>query len=442
MSGMYWEQEEQIIKALNALRNEGYSSVRAAALAFGITPRTLLRRSKGSASKSTRPPTGRTLTEEQERALCEYIERLDRCELSAKLPMVEKAANYLLCQAHCDPQIPPPMVGSTWVSRFLARHPQYFKRKQKPLAADRKHAHNLDDMQRHFEKFQIAKEDLGVTDEDTWNMDETGFRIGCGKTHWVISTYAKKPLLLMDPDNRDYVTSIETISGGGRNIPSIVILAGVNILEKWVKNNLPDDIGFATSPTGYSNDDIALAWLKHFDHHSKKSQLGVWRLLVIDGFGSHLSYEFYHYAQAHKIELFQLPPHSTHLTQPLDVGCFQPFKHHHAEGLDETVRDGGVDFDKLDFLAMFRRMHEKTFTRSTILSAWQKTGLIPYNPGVIIRKIQAIQNSRPVTPLSIYSATRLLACTPCGPKELVDYGENLQRSMSKYHVVLLSINFI
>ncbi len=97
-------------------------------------------------------------------------------------------------------------------------------------------------MKQHFEKFQIAKEDLGVTDEDTWNMDETGFRIGCGKTHWVISTHAKKPPLLIDPDNRDYVTSIETISGGGRDIPPIVILAGVNILEKWVKNNLPVEI--------------------------------------------------------------------------------------------------------------------------------------------------------------------------------------------------------
>ncbi len=163
--------------------------------------------------------------------------------------------------------------------------------------------------------------------------------------------------------------------------------------------------------------------------------MGVWRLLVIDGFGSHLSYEFYHYAQAHKIELFQLPPHSTHLTQPLDVGCFQPFKHHHAERLDETVRDSGIDFDKLDFLTMFRRMREKTFTKSTILSAWQKTGLIPYNPGVVIRKIQAIQDSRPVTPPSACPETPLLARTSRGPKELVDYGENLRRSMSKYDVV-------
>ena len=39
-----------------------------------------------------------------------------------------------------------------------------------------------------------------------------------------------------------------------------------------------------------------------------------------------LTYEFYEYAQKHRIELFRLPPHSTHLTQLLDVGCFQPIQ--------------------------------------------------------------------------------------------------------------------
>ena len=78
-------------------------------------------------------------------------------------------------------------------------------------------------------------------------MDKTDFQIGCGKTHWVISTNAKKPLLFMDPDNRDYVISIKTISSGERNISSIVILADVSILEKWIKNNLPDNISFTTS---------------------------------------------------------------------------------------------------------------------------------------------------------------------------------------------------
>lgn len=35
----------------------------------------------------------------------------------------------------------------------------------------------------HFEHYQSVKESLGITDQDTWNMDETGFRVGVGKAH-------------------------------------------------------------------------------------------------------------------------------------------------------------------------------------------------------------------------------------------------------------------
>jgi hypothetical protein len=36
--------------------------------------------------------------------------------------------------------------------------------------------------------------------------------------------------------------------------------------------------------------------------------------------------EFYQYAIEHKIQLFALPPHLSHILQPLDVGCFQLLK--------------------------------------------------------------------------------------------------------------------
>ncbi len=64
-----------------------------------------------------------------------------------------------------------------------------------------------------------------------------------------------------------------------------------------------------------------------------------------------IRYEFYEYAQKHHIELFRLPPHSTHLTQPLDVSCFQPFKHYHAEAIDNAMRSGEGDFGRLELLA-------------------------------------------------------------------------------------------
>lgn len=38
----------------------------------------------------------------------------------------------------------------------------------------------------------------------------------------------------------------------------MLILCGVHILEKWAEENDLDDILLATSPTGYSNDELAL----------------------------------------------------------------------------------------------------------------------------------------------------------------------------------------
>ena len=267
------------------------------------------------------------------------------------------------------------------------------------MAAERKHAHNGKDIREYFEAYRAAREARGIVDEDVWNMDETGFRIGYGRAHWVVSGHSRKPLLLTDPDNREYVTSCECISAGGRDIPPMVIIAGVLILEKWAQqNDLNDDVLLTTSPTGYSNDDLAIDWLKHFDKHSRKGQVGAWRMLIMDGYGSYMTYEFFTYAKRNQIELFRLPPHSTHLTQPLDVGCFQPFKHYHSEGIDELVRLGGADFDKLDFLSIFQRMRNQTFSSATILSSFRNTGLVPYNPDVVIRKLAAIQTRRPTTP--------------------------------------------
>ena len=265
-------------------------------------------------------------------------------------------------------------------------------------------------------------------------MDETGFRVGVGKTHWVITAETNKPLLLTDPDNRDYLTSCETINEVGGDIPPMLIIQGVNILEKWGVNNLDEDILLATSPTGYSNDNLAVWWLEHFNKHTKKTQIGDHRMLILDGFGSHMTYEFWQFAKRKRILLFRLPPHSTHLTQPLDVGIFQPFKHHHTEAIDAAVRAGNMEFSKLDFLASFQAIRASTFTKSSILSAWKNTGLIPYNPNVVLAKIEAIQASnRPASPPppSVPPSAR----TPHTIQELIIHGKKLQTTMKKLQVI-------
>ncbi len=155
------------------------------------------------------------------------------------------------------------------------------------------------------------------------------------------------------------------------------------------ENDLDDDLLLATTESGYSNDEKVLDWLKHFDFHSRKAQVGAHRLLIMDNYGSHLTYEFLQYADFHNIVIFTLPPHYTHVTQPLNVGIFQPMKHYHSEVIDETIRLGSTSFNKQDFLASFTSLRAKAFTESNIRSAFKQTGLVPYSPKVVLEKVRA-----------------------------------------------------
>ncbi len=60
------------------------------------------------------------------------------------------------------------------------------------------------------------------------------------------------------------------------------------------------------------------------------------------------------------------------------------------------------EFSKLDFLASLTTMRAKTLKKSTIPSAFKKTGLIPYNPEMVLQKVcpknDQLPPSRPVTP--------------------------------------------
>jgi hypothetical protein len=55
--------------------------------------------------------------------------------------------------------------------------------------------------------------------------------------------------------------------------------------------------------------------------------------------------------------------------------------------LHEAVQFGALEFTKLDFLAAFQRIHERTFKKQTILSAWEKAGLFPLNSALVKGKI-------------------------------------------------------
>lgn len=59
-------------------------------------------------------------------------------------------------------------------------------------------------------------QEKGICDEDIWNFDETGFRMGIARLDRVVTLADdNKKVSSKDPDNRESLTAIECINGVG-----------------------------------------------------------------------------------------------------------------------------------------------------------------------------------------------------------------------------------
>ncbi len=65
-----------------------------------------------------------------------------------------------------------------------------------------------------------------------------------------------------------------------------------------------------------------------FNHHAPAARP---ILLLLDGHSSHYTPSF---IKKERVIAFCLPPHTSHITQPLDKGPFSPLKH---AGLEESM---------------------------------------------------------------------------------------------------------
>jgi DDE superfamily endonuclease len=68
--------------------------------------------------------------------------------------------------------------------------------------------------------------------------------------------------------------------------------------------------------------------------------------------------------------MFILPPHTSHILQPLNVVVFQPFKHFYIKAVNDATHTDCGDFNKLEFLAAIDGIRQHTFKKHSILSSF------------------------------------------------------------------------
>ena len=97
---------------------------------------------------------------------------------------------------------------------------------------------------------------------------------------------------------------------------------------------------------------------------------------------------FLEHARNSNIIVLCYPSHSTHVYQGLDVVIFSILKHTWSDEQDRFEAQGPT-VTKLNFMAIYAKAHTRTFTKSNIQAAFAKTGIVPYNPGVVTTEMMA-----------------------------------------------------
>ncbi|KZT51130.1 CENP-B protein [Calocera cornea HHB12733] len=110
-------------------------------------------------------------------------------------------------------------------------------------------------------------------------------------------------------------------------------------------------------------------------------------MLVLDGHESHVNAEFNTYCKEHDIIPLCLPPHSSHLTQPLDISLFGPLKRAYSDKINNLVRGGVTHIKKDDFFPAFRAAFQVAFKEQNIKSGFRAAGLVPFNPDAVLSKL-------------------------------------------------------
>jgi hypothetical protein len=126
---------------------------------------------------------------------------------------------------------------------------------------------------------------------------------------------------------------------------------------------------------------------------SRTEKQRIWRLLVIDGFTGKTSLEFMEYCIRFDIEIIILPPHSTHLTQPLDVGVFQLLKNAHQKLLRRHIREGYLNFKRSGFISKLSEILREGFTVHNIMNGFEKSGIFPVDGRGVIHKVKEKKKS-------------------------------------------------
>ena len=409
--------EANMQNAINAVQNG--TATREAARDWGVPLSTLSTRVRGTRPRGLyQAEVQQKLSIEQEQHLASWIRNQESLGVPVKHAQIRVFATRIL-QASGSQQT----VGKRWIQRFIHRHTNIKTKKDKSMDSQRINGASTKIIKEWFQQLNLpAIRDILC--EDRYNMDKIGIIEGMGINGLCVGSAETKTAIKKHPESRIWTTIIECISADNRVIKPLVIFKGGDVQQQWFPNNSKildslRDWQFTTSENGWTSNAISLEWLQTvFIPQTRPKNPKRWRLLIVDGHGSHISDDFIWDCFNNKIYMLFLPAHASHVLQPLDLSIFSPLKSAYRKLIDDyNLTTDSAPIHKRKFIECYALARKEAIIGRNIRAGWKATGLWPVNSKIPLKNslILDLPAKKVRTPSSTSSPVRAGQSSPLSP---------------------------
>lgn len=273
--------------------------------------------------------------------------------------------------------------GEDWFLNFKRRHNMSLKIPQNVEYA-RKKALDPFIIYAYFDLLEKTLIELQLLDKPhrIWNLDESSLSIDPRKSR-VVGAVNKPSSRTVSSPGKENTTFLLLCNAAGDKAPPLIIFKGKHLWDQWLappKADFPGTV-YAASGKGWMESDI----FKNYFLKTLIPALGPERpvLIIYDGHSTHVGLEILEAAIQHDITIIKLPPHTSHVLQPLDLSVFRPFKLKWDEKLISWQRQHqGQKLPKKIF-SEYLCDTWKSVSPEVIKGGFRKGGIFPFNKNVI-----------------------------------------------------------
>ena len=353
---------------------------------MGIKPYTLKTRYMRSLVVKERSHGNQLLSDEDEIILAGVLRALSAGAVpTTRKDVIEIVRSWKKLDKHWS--------GKRWLDGFLSRHSDALRlSKAKPIDTKRLKAASEEAVTEFVSRLDQLLQSYNIKPEFFINADETGAASGPQHLPKTINTTETNHNNVAMTPSDDLRTVLPFIAANGKVWMVVLIFAsGSNTEDHKIKNVFVDSssritrgnfpIFYATTTSGYITGELWNSIIEKFmevlDPHLKDLPA----ILLLDRHFAHTNIESLRKLVSRGIHTLLLPPHTTHVLQPLDNAPFAVLKR--AIGQKKVQETNRIMLRRENPVSVLQRVvpiaFKESFKEDVIKAGFANTGLWPHS---------------------------------------------------------------